>query len=146
MTRVFFYHNLRDRLGGACALITRAWAEGKDFTLYIPDSERAQFVDRLLWVQPAQGFLPHCRADSPLAEETPVLIATDAAALEHLPSTHSHERLLNLDDVVPPGFGRYANVIEVVGREDSDREAARMRARTYKAQGCDLQFIDRMEH
>jgi DNA polymerase-3 subunit chi len=144
--KVFFYHNLQDRVGGACGLIARAWAQGKDFAVYAPEPERAQVLDRLLWIQPALGFLPHCFADSPLAGETPVLIATDAAALEHLPPRHSRERLLNLGDDVPPGFENYTNIIEVVGQDDTDRNSARVRAKTYKARGCDLHFFDRTGH
>ena len=37
-------------------------------------------LDRLLWAQPATGFLPHCRLGSPLAAETPVIVDH---ALEH---------------------------------------------------------------
>ncbi|MDR3323811.1 MAG: DNA polymerase III subunit chi, partial [Zoogloeaceae bacterium] len=122
MSTVFVYHNLHDRLGAACGLIHKAWAQGKDFAVYAPDPERAQLLDRLLWTQPALGFLPHCRADSPLAAETPVLIATRAEDLNALPPNHSGQRLLNLDDDVPPGFARYASIIEVVGANDAERQ------------------------
>jgi DNA polymerase-3 subunit chi len=140
MTRVFFYHNLQDRLGAACGLVFRTYAQGKDITLYVPDPERAQIVDRLLWTQPALGFMPHCRADSPLAAETPILLA---ASLGNLPSGHSMQRLLNLDDEAPPDFERYASIIEVVSRDEAERQRARHRARRYKECGCEIQFIDR---
>jgi DNA polymerase-3 subunit chi len=142
MTRIFFYHNLQERLGAACALVSKAYAQGKDFTLYIPDPERAQRVDRLLWTQPALGFLPHCRMDSPLAAETPVLITADLES-EAPPSGHSMQRLLNLGDEVPSGFERYASVVEVVSGDEADRACARQRIRHYKECGCDIQFMER---
>jgi DNA polymerase-3 subunit chi len=140
MSRIFFYHNRQDRLGAACALVGKAYAQGKDFTLYIPDPERARIVDRLLWTQPALGFLPHCRMDAPLASETPVLIAD---RLDAPPPTHSMQRLLNLDDDIPPDFERYASVIEVVSQDKADRLNARQRLQHYRERGCDIQFMDR---
>ena len=136
MTKVFFYHNVQDRLGAACALVSKAYAQGKDFTVFAPDPERAQVLDRLLWTQPPRGFLPHCRADSPLAAETPVLIAS---RLDALPQD---QRLLNLADDIPADFDRFASLIEVVSQTEEDRQQARQRFRQYKEMGCEIQSID----
>lgn len=136
MTKVFFYHNVQDRLTAACNLLGKAYGQGKDFTVYAPDHERAQLLDRLLWVQPQLGFIPHCRADSPLAAETPILIA---AQLNQLPQD---QRLLNLDDDIPPDFSRFANLIEVVSLAEEDKQQARRRFKYYKDQGYEIQSID----
>lgn len=136
MTRIFFFHNVQDRLGAALALVSKAYAQGKDFTLYIPDTAMAQQMDRLLWTHPPLGFLPHCRANSPLAQETRVLI-TDQ--LEGLPQ---NQRLLNLSNALPPGYTAFANVVEVVSQDDTDRQHARQRTRLYKEQGCNISFKD----
>ncbi|MBV5277074.1 DNA polymerase III subunit chi, partial [bacterium] len=74
-------------------------------------------LDRHLWMHPPTGFVPHVRSDSPLANETPVLIAD---RLEQLPQD---ERLINLSAEVPPGFSRFTSVIEVVGQHDEERQA-----------------------
>ncbi|MDR2164957.1 MAG: DNA polymerase III subunit chi [Zoogloeaceae bacterium] len=142
MTRVFVYYRLPNRLDAACGLVARACAQGKDFIIYTPDPERAQLIDRLLWTQAPLGFIPHCRADAPLAAETPVLIAGGAEHLETLPPTCSRARLLNLDDGIPPGFERYENLIELVEENAADRQRARERTRRYQAMGCEIRYTD----
>lgn len=136
MTQVFFYHGARDRLAAACTLLGKAAAQKKPVLVYAPDPQVASDLDRLLWVQPALGFVPHCRADSPLAAETPILIA------EALDSRLQGERLMNLGPDVPPDYARFPSLIEVVGRDDADRAAARERVRCYRDQGCEVRYFD----
>ncbi len=139
MTKVVFYHNVQDRFGAACALVSKAYAQGKDFTIYAPKPERAQMMDRLLWTQPPLSFLPHCPAHGPLAAETPILIAD---RLDKLPQ---NQRLLNLDDDIPEGFEGFEHVIEVVSQSEADRQQARQRFRHYKTLGFTIQSIDMAE-
>jgi DNA polymerase-3 subunit chi len=141
MPRIFFYHNVQDRLRAAASLIAKAFAQGKDFTIFVPDPERARLLDRLLWTQQPLGFLPHCRADSELAAVTPILLTErmDAPLLRN-------ERLLNLDDAVPDGLERFQNLVEIVEQSEEDRAQSRLRARKYKEMGYPVQFIDMSEH
>lgn len=139
MTQVFFYHGAADKLAAACALLGKACAQKKPVLVYAPQAEVAGMLDRLLWTQPALGFVPHCRADSPLATETAILL-TDS--LEQLPQD---ERLMNLGPAVPPGFSRFQSLIEVVGQEDEDRSAARERVKFYKDRGYEIRYFDLSE-
>lgn len=139
MTQVFFYHGAADKLAAACALLGKASAQRKPVLVYAPQPEVAGMVDRLLWTQSALGFVPHCRADSPLAAETPILIAD---SLEQLPQD---ERLMNLGAAVPPGFSRFQSLIEVVGQEEEDRNAARDRVKFYKDRGYEIRYFDLSE-
>ena len=82
MTQVFFYHGAADKIIAACALLGGAYAKKKPMLVFAPEKEVADSVDRSLWTQSALGFIPHCRADSPLAAETPILIADN---LDQLP-------------------------------------------------------------
>lgn len=136
MTQVFFYHNLSDRLAALAALVGKACAQRKELTIYAPDPRLAESIDRLLWTQSPTGFVPHVRHDSPLAAETPVLIAAD------LESPAQHERLFNLSDEVPPGFSRFSSVIEVVGTDEDERRAGRERVKFYKDRGYEVRFFD----
>jgi len=104
--------------------------------IYAPNDEVAERFDRLLWTHPATGFLPHCRADSPLAAETPVLIASK---LDSLPQ---EERLINLSDELPPGFSRFENLVEIVSQDDAVRLPARDRAKFYRDRGYEIEFRD----
>lgn len=139
MTQVFFYHGAADKLAAACALLGKAAAQKKPVLVYAPQAEVAGMLDRLLWTQPALGFVPHCRADSPLAAETPILL-TDK--LDQLPQD---ERLMNLGPEIPPGFSRFQSLIEVVGQEDDDRSAARDRVKFYKDRGYEVRYFDLSE-
>ncbi|MBK7461284.1 MAG: DNA polymerase III subunit chi [Betaproteobacteria bacterium] len=139
MTQVFFYHGAADKIAAACALLSGAYAKKKPMLVFAPEKEVANSVDRMLWTQPALSFVPHCRADSPLAAETPILI-TDS--LEALPQD---ERLMNLSQIVPPGFSRFQSLIEVVGQADDERAAARDRVKFYKDRGYEVRYFDLSE-
>ena len=104
--------------------------------IYAPNAELAERFDRLLWTQPATGFLPHCRVDSPLAAQTPVLIA---GKLDTLPQ---EERLLNLSDELPPGFSRFENLVEIISQDDAVRLPARERVKFYRDRGYAIEFRD----
>lgn len=136
MTEVFFYHGAADKVAAACALLGGAYAQKKPMLVYAPENEVAGAVDRSLWVHSALSFIPHCRADSPLAGETPILLTDDLA------TPAQTDRLMNLGPAVPPGFQRFQRLIEVVGQDDADRQAARLRVAQYKQSGCDVRYFD----
>jgi len=129
MTRVDFYFNAADRLQVACRLAGKAAAQGTRLLIYAPDPETLQRIDRLLWTWPATGFVPHCAPHDPLAADTPVLVdaGTDAA--------RDCDALLNLAPQTPPAFERFERLLEIVGREQDDRQQARDRYRFYRERG-----------
>ena len=90
MTQIFFYHNVADRIAAMATLIGKAFAQRKALLVFAPDSETASTLDRYLWMHPPMGFVPHVRADSPLAAETPIVIT------DNLESSPQNERLFNL--------------------------------------------------
>ena len=136
MTQVFFYHGASDKIAAACALLGGAYAKNKPVLVYAPDNDVANDVDRMLWTHSALSFVPHCRSGSPLAAETPILITDN---LDLLPQD---DRLMNLSEVVPPGFSRFHSLIEVVGREEADRGSARDRVKFYKDRGYEVRYFD----
>lgn len=136
MTQVFFYHGATDKIAAACALLSGAYAKKKPMLVYALDNTVASSVDRMLWTHSALSFVPHCRADSPLAAETPILIT------DNLETIAQDERLMNLSQEIPPGFSRFESLIEVVGQEESDRMAARDRVKFYKDRGYEVRYFD----
>ena len=136
MTQIFFYHGAADRIAAAAALIAKACAQKKPLLVFAPDPAIAGALDRALWVSNPLGFVPHVRADSPLAAETLVIIAD---SLEQLPQD---ERLLNLSGDVPPGFSRFNSLIEVASEEPEVRQPARERFKFYKDRGYEIQTLD----
>ena len=136
MTQVFFYHGAADKIAAACALLSGAYAKKKPMLVYAVENEVASSVDRMLWTKGALSFVPHCRADSPLAAETPILITDD------LENIAQDERLMNLSHDIPPGFARFQSLIEVVGQDEADRLAARDRVKFYKDGGHEVRYFD----
>lgn len=132
MTRIDFYHDVSDKLAAACELIGECQRAGSRVLVFAPDPALAGAIDRLLWTQPATGFVPHCAAGSPLAAETPVVIATT------LDDSGHDDVLVNLDGELPAGFSRFRRLIEVVGRDDADRLPARSRYKHYRDRGYEL--------
>jgi len=139
LTQIFFYHNAADRISAAATLIGKAFLQRKALLVFAPDYEVASNLDRHLWIHPATGFVPHVRSNSPLANETPVVIAND------LESPLQNERLVNLSADVPPGFSRFTSLIEVVGRNEDERLAGRLRVKFYKDRGYEIRYFDLAE-
>jgi len=143
MTRIYFLHGASDRILAAAQWLQRAWQALRAqpaVLVYAPDEEAAERLDRLLWTQPALSFVPHCRADAPLATETPILIAQrlDAAAFaESLPAC-----LLNLSNELPAVFSRFEALIEIVSTADADRLPARERFKFYRDRGYAIESHD----
>jgi DNA polymerase III subunit chi len=136
VTRIQFLHSAPDRLAAAAEWLRLAWQKHQSVLVYVPARQAAEQLDRLLWSQPATGFLPHCAADSSLATETPIVLA---AQLDDLP----HDRcLLNLGDELPPGFSRFAELVEIVSTADADRLPARERFKFYRERGYALEARD----
>lgn len=136
MTQIDFYTHVADKLRVACQLSTKAFVRGMKVTVFCPDSEIAVRVDRLLWMSPPIGFVPHCAPDDPLAAETPVIIDCSGDNLLH------DEVLLNLRSESPLFFGRFQRLIEIVSLDDEDRRAARERFRFYRERGYEIRTHD----
>jgi len=136
MTRVEFLHSAPDRIQAAAQWLQQAWARRQAVLVYVPDAEAAARLDRVLWTQPQLSFLPHCRADSPLAAETPILLT------DRLDAPPQENCLLNLSNELPPTFSRFEQVIEIVSTDDTDKLPARERFKFYRERGYPLDSRD----
>ena len=136
MSKVRFLHGAPDRLAAAAEWLRQAWEERRPVYVFAPEAAQAERLDRLLWTQPAIGFIPHCAGDSPLAGETPIVIAGNPEAAGQFGC------LLNLADEVPPAFSRFEELVEIVSGEDSVRLPARERFKFYRERGYTLDNQD----
>ncbi|MDR2000246.1 MAG: DNA polymerase III subunit chi [Zoogloeaceae bacterium] len=129
MTQIEFLHDAPDRVAAAAEWLRGACRRRQPVVVFVPERQMAEQLDRLLWTQPATGFFPHCHAESPLAAETPVVLADK---LDQLP----HDRcLLNLANELPPEFSRFEEVIEIISTADAVRLPARERFKFYRERG-----------
>ena len=136
MTRIDFYTGVSDRLRAAAALCGKAVARGLTVLVASPDEATSQALSRVLWSQPPTGFVPHVPAGHPLAAVTPVVLDHQLAQLDR------HQVLVNLRDPAPECFSRFERLLEIVGRDEADRLAARARYRHYRDRGYALNSHD----
>lgn len=136
MTRISFLHGAPDRIQSAAQWLQQAWAQRLAVLVYVPDTEQATRLDRMLWTQPALSFVPHCRTDSPLAGETPILLTDRLDAPPH------EGCVLNLSNELPPTFSRFEHLVEVVSVDDADRLPARERFKFYRDRGYAIESRD----
>lgn len=136
MTRIDFYTKVADRLQTACTLCGKAVARKMRVLVLTPDAASTERMDRLLWTHPPVGFLPHVRAGHRLAAVTPIIVDHDPGTLER------DDLLLNLRPDTPDLFSRFQRVIEIVGLDEDDTRAGRVRYRFYRDRGYDITLHD----
>jgi len=132
MTAIDFYTHVNDRLEVATKLVAKAFAQHGSVRVLTPDAAATDALDRLLWLHPPIGFLPHCRVNHRLAAETPIWVDH---SLEHQGPAAV---LINLHVSPPPFFSRFERLAEIVGIDDADASAARNRYRFYRGRGYEL--------
>jgi DNA polymerase-3 subunit chi len=128
MTRVDFYilpdgSNV-DRF--ACAITAKAWASGNKVHVHTQSEETATGFDDLLWIYKDISFVPHEIFNDSSNEDTPVTIGYD----NHFPDTSGV--MVNLDSGIPDFVSQFERIVEIVGGDASDKQAARQRYRQYK--------------
>ena len=136
MTQIDFYTQVDDKLLTACRITAKARSQGLRVTLFCADSATAARLDRMLWTEPATGFLPHCRSDDRLAPVTPILIDVSGDTPAH------DEVLINLHPERPEYFSRFQRLAEIVSTDDNDRSQARERYKFYRDRGYELRTHD----
>jgi DNA polymerase-3 subunit chi len=136
VTTIDFYTSVADPLRFVAKLVTNAYRSHGCVRVLTSDPDATTALDRLLWSEPQQSFLPHCRLASPIASETPVLVDH---VLEHAGPA---EVLVNLHRDPPPFFSRFERLAEVVGADEASLAAGRLRYRFYKERGYELRQHD----
>lgn len=133
MTEVSFHFNVADRLQYTCRLLRKAVRLGHQVDVRAPKHQLGA-IDQALWTFEATEFVPHLRwPDSGDLPEH--LHATPVWLLDDVLHPARHQVLLTWCDEPPRGFESYARVIEVVSRDDGEREAARRRWKYYAQRG-----------
>ena len=136
MTTIDFYTHVDEPLGVAAKLAAKAWSQHGNVRVLTPDAAATDALDRLLWTQPATGFVPHCRLHSPLAGDTPIIV--DHVVEHDGPASV----LINLAGSPPPFFARFERLAEIVPADESQAQAGRERYRFYRERGYPLRVHD----
>jgi DNA polymerase-3 subunit chi len=136
VTTIDFYTRVGEPLKLVARIVAKAYRTHGTVRILTPDADATAALDRLLWLEPADAFLPHCRMKSPIADETPIWIDD---TLEHAGPAGV---LVNLHPEPPPFFSRFERLVEVVGTEAPQLVAGRTRFRFYRERGYELRQHD----
>ena len=142
MTEIAFHVNAPDKLDYACRLL-RATQKKSAQVLVFGHIEVLKSLSTKLWAMSPTEFLPHCLADASaeVLAHSPIVLS---AKLPNSTADKSSEQqvLLNLGAVLPGGIERFERLIELVGQDESDLQAARTRWKHYKDRGYALSRYD----
>jgi DNA polymerase III subunit chi len=136
MTQIEFYTGVSQPVQSAHRLALKVFAAKRKLRIASPDAATTDELDRLLWTQPEEAFVPHVRLDSPLRDDTPIVL--DHAA------THegAADVLISLCATPPSYFARFERLIEIVGKEDALAQTGRTRWQFYKERGYAMTHTD----
>ena len=137
MTEVAFHFNLPDKLFYTCRLLRKAANAGMR-VLVTADAALLAQLDTTLWTFSATDFVSHC-----FINDDATLVAASAVVLTETTAVSPHQQvLLNLGHTVPAGFAKFERLIEIVGPNEADAEAARLRWKHYTAAGYPIKRHD----
>lgn len=137
MTEVEFHTGLEDPVAFTCRLLRKAYRLGTRVLVTAP-AGRLSALDRALWLidDPEPAFVAHARlpAAAVVLSRSLLWLATDVG-LAGKAAVPAPNVLINLGADAPPSLDGLSRLIEVVGAESEERDAGRVRWRTYAAQG-----------
>ena len=138
MTRVGFYviqnSDAGQRLLVAARLADKAFQQGLRIYINAVDEPQARQLDELLWSFRPASFLPHGVSGEEHSEKI-------AIGWEQEPENHD-DLLINLQLSIPPFFGRFRRVAEVVTQDPQSLAALRESWKYYKERGYELEKHD----
>ena len=116
-----------------CRLIRKIYAAQANLVVKA-NSDVLKVLDQELWSFSKVDFIPHCfvQESFEIVNLCPVVLTDTIEYLDKLPH---HEVLLNIGEEIAQGYEKFEKVIEVVGREESDKIKARLRWRYYAQRG-----------
>jgi DNA polymerase-3 subunit chi len=136
MTRVEFFFNVPDKLAKVSEICAKAVAKGHKITVISRDDEQCSQLQQRLWQNAPTSFLPSTRPVDALRQGTPIVLGVDGEALLQ------DDILINLQTAHPPFFGRFRLLVELVGNDEEDKVAARVRFRFYRDRGYEVKSMD----
>lgn len=136
MTRVEFYFNVQDKLAKVSELCDKAVAKGRQLTVFMPDEAVAEQLQQQLWHFAPASFLPSAYPQHSAAQASPIIL--DASGEQLI----QDDILINLKSEYPPFFSRFRYLVELVGNDEADKAAARVRYKFYRDRGYQIKSTD----
>jgi len=116
----------------ACRLALMALERNQKIFIVTATEASGQQLDELMWQYPEGRFIPHARTGDQDYEKAPVNIGT-------LASLNPADVVINLCPDAVPQPKRFCRVLEIVPCADDEKEASRVKFRTYRDLGLNPQ-------
>lgn len=132
----WFYHLERSGLEPVLVdLLERTLKRGWRAVVRTPDANRIAELDEKLWTFSDESFLPHGRADEPMAERQPILISTEEARPN---GAHALFLIDGAELGTLAGYERRLYLFD--GRDEAQLELARTRWREARGSGASVSY------
>lgn len=128
----------------ACRLAEKAYLQQRQIYVHGEDAASVNAIDELLWAFKPDSFVPHSVVDgqsepssqppSQLASELQNALASVTLGWAE-PTFGKDDVLISLCTQTPLYFSRFAQMVEIVAKDDADKAAGRERYSYYKARG-----------
>jgi DNA polymerase III subunit chi len=136
VTKIEFYTGVAKPVSAAHKLSLKVFAVKRKLRIATPDARATEELDRLLWESPEDAFVPHVTLQSPLREDTPIIV-------DHATSHEgAADVLISLCHESPSFFARFERMIEIVGVDEQSALAGRRRWQFYKERGYAMTHTD----
>jgi DNA polymerase III subunit chi len=117
-----------------CHKAQEAFLQEKRLLIAVPSFQAAQYVEALLWRQPAESFMPHIIVDTPTVEWI-------AITLQEQHNVNQAPRLLNLWTTPSPLYQQVQEVYEIFDETDPQKtELSQQRLRFYQEKKLMVKF------
>jgi DNA polymerase-3 subunit chi len=131
VSKVLFYR-VKDntaKLHLICSKAQEAFKQEKRLLIAVPNLQAAQYIDTLLWRQPAESFLPHVITDSSVSEWIAITIQD-----QH--NVNQAVRLLNLCSSPSPLYQHVEEVYDLFDETHPEKvELSQQRVQFYQSKG-----------
>jgi len=119
----------------ACRLTNKVYALGKRVFILTADEQQTRKLDQLLWTWSPGSFTPHqsCLDDDP--PDSPVYIGHQP------PPSDFDDVLLNMTDKQPDCMNQFQRLLEFIGNDEKDKQAARSRYKIYREFGIEPKTV-----
>lgn len=116
----------------ACRLLEKAYVKRHSVFVYCDNKLDAEHIDELLWTFRDDSFVPHNLQGEGPEPPPPVQIGYDKEPRGF------NDILLNLSNNIPPFYGKFKRIMELVTNIETEKELSRLHYKEYRAKGCAL--------
>ncbi len=133
---VWFYHLERTGIDQALPeLLDKTLARGWRALVRATSSDRLEHLDGWLWSYREDSFLPHGRANEPMADRQPILLTTG------LDNPNHGDAVFLIDGADAPALDGYKRCVLLFdGRDDAALGRAREQWKRFKAEGLEVSY------